>query len=50
LPCSLVQVAHLPQQLDPVAVLEVEQRVEAPVQVVSEVGDLLPQLVVRVAP
>jgi hypothetical protein len=48
LPCPFVQVAHLPQQADPVAVLQVEQRVERPVQVVGEIGDLLPQLVVGV--
>jgi hypothetical protein len=50
LPSALVQPADLLQQPDPVAVLEVEQAVEGPVQVVREVGDLLPQLVVRVVP
>jgi len=50
LPCALVQTADLLEQPDPVAVLEVEQAVEGPVQVVREVGDLLPQLVVRVVP
>jgi hypothetical protein len=48
LPCPFVQVAHLLQQPDPVAVLEIEQGVERPVQVVGEVGDLLPELVVCV--
>jgi len=48
LPSPFVQVAHLLQQPDPVAVLEVEQGVERPVQVVGEVGDLLPELVVCV--
>jgi len=48
LPCPLVQTAHLLQQPDPVAVLEVEQDVELPVQVVGEIGDLLPELVVCV--
>jgi hypothetical protein len=50
LPSAFVQPADLLQQPDPVAVLEVEQAVEGPVQVVREVGDLLPQLVVRVVP
>jgi hypothetical protein len=50
LPCALVQTAHLLQQADPVAVLEVEQPVEVPVQVVRQEGDLLPQLVVGVMP
>jgi hypothetical protein len=50
LPCSLVQPAHLLQQSDPVAVLEIEQGVEIPVQVVREVRDLLPEFVLRVAP
>jgi hypothetical protein len=48
LPGAFVQGAHLLQQPDPVAVLEVEQGVERPVQVVGEIGDLLPQLVVGV--
>jgi hypothetical protein len=50
LPSALVQTADLLKQTDPVAVLEVEQAVEGPVQVVREVGDFLPQLVVRVVP
>jgi hypothetical protein len=45
LPGPLVQVADLLQEPDPVAVFEVEQPVEAPVQVVREIGHLLPQLV-----
>jgi hypothetical protein len=49
LPCAFVQPAHLPQQPDPVPVLQIEQPVEIPVQVVGEVGDLLPQFVVGVA-
>jgi hypothetical protein len=48
LPCALVQPAHLPQQPDPVAVLQVEQTVEVPVQVIGEIGDLLPEFVVCV--
>jgi hypothetical protein len=50
LPRALVQSAHLTEQQDPVAVFEVEQAVEVPVQVVREVGDLLPQLVLCVVP
>jgi len=49
LPCAFVQSAHLAQQPDPVAVLQVEQLVEAPVQVIRQVGDLLPQFLVGVA-
>jgi hypothetical protein len=49
-PCAFVQAADLTQQPDPVAVLEVEQPVEIPVQVVRQKGDLLPQLVVGVVP
>jgi hypothetical protein len=45
LPGTLVQVADLFQEPDPVTVFEIEQPVEAPVQVVRQVGDLLPQLV-----
>jgi len=50
LPCAFVQAAHLLQEADPVAVLQVEQPVEVPVQVVRQEGDLLPQLVVGVVP
>jgi hypothetical protein len=50
LPGAFVQGAYLLQQPDPVTVFEVEQGVERPVQVVGEVGDLLPQFVVRVPP
>jgi len=50
LPCALVQTAHLLEQPDPIAVLQVEQTVEIPVQVVCEEGDLLPDLVVCVVP
>jgi hypothetical protein len=50
LPCALVQRADLLEQADAVAVLQVEQPIEVPVQVVRQVGDLLPQLVVRVVP
>jgi hypothetical protein len=49
LPRSFVEAAYLAQQPDPVPVLEVQQLVEAPVQVVREEGELLPQLVVGVA-
>jgi hypothetical protein len=48
LPGAFVEGAYLLQQPDPVTVLEVEQAVERPVQVVGEVGDLLPQLVLVV--
>jgi hypothetical protein len=48
LPGSFVQVAYLLQQPDPVTVLEIEQGVERPVQVVGEIGDLLPEFVVGV--
>jgi hypothetical protein len=50
LPCAFVQAAHLPQEADPVAVFQVEQPVEIPVQVVREERDLLPELVVCVVP
>jgi hypothetical protein len=50
LPCAFVQAADLLQQADAVAVLQVEQPVEIPVQVVRQEGDLLPQLVVGVVP
>jgi hypothetical protein len=50
LPRALVQPAYLLEQPDPIAVLKVEQVVEVPVQVVGEVGDLLPQLVLCVVP
>jgi hypothetical protein len=48
LPCPFVQRAYLLQEPDPVAVLEIEQDVERPVQVVGEIGDLLPEFVVCV--
>jgi hypothetical protein len=50
LPCAFVQAAHLPQEADAVAVFQVEQPVEVPVQVVGQEGDLLPELVVCVVP
>jgi hypothetical protein len=50
LPCAFVQGTHLLEQPDAIAVLQVEQPVEIPVQVVREIGDLLPQLVVCVVP
>jgi hypothetical protein len=50
LPSPFVQAAHLLQEADPVAVFQVEQPVEIPVQVVGQKGDLLPQLVLRVVP
>jgi len=49
LPCALVQAGDLREEPDAVAVFEIQQRVEAPVQVVREVGDLLPDLVHGVA-
>jgi len=45
LPGPFVQVGHLLQEPDPVAVFEVEQLAESPVQVVGQIGDLLPDLV-----
>ena len=43
LPGPLVQLGDAGDQARPVGVLQVEQRVEIPVQVVGEVGDLVPQ-------
>jgi hypothetical protein len=48
LPGAGVQVSDLTQQPDPVRVLEVEQAFEIPVEVVGEIGDLLPQVLVGV--
>jgi hypothetical protein len=45
LPCPLVQAGDLLEQPDPVAVFEVQQGIETPVQVVREISDLLPELV-----
>jgi hypothetical protein len=45
LPESFVQRADLLQEPDPVAVFEVQQLVQAPVQVVGQVRDLPPELV-----
>jgi hypothetical protein len=45
LPDAFVQPADLLQEPDAVTVLELEQPVEVPVQVVGQVADLLPQLV-----
>jgi hypothetical protein len=45
LPRPFVEFANLFEQANPIAVLEIEQRVERPVQVVRQVGDLLPDLV-----
>ncbi|GAB1641050.1 hypothetical protein KRMM14A1259_14730 [Krasilnikovia sp. MM14-A1259] len=50
LPCAFVQSADLAQEPDPVPVLQIEQPVEVPVQVVRQESDLLPQLVVGVMP
>jgi hypothetical protein len=50
LPRPFVEFADLFEQANPVAVLKVEQRVERPVQVVRQVGDLLPDLVEVVPP
>jgi hypothetical protein len=50
LPCAFVQAAHLLQEADPVAVFQVEQPIEIPVQVVSQESDLLPELILRVVP
>jgi hypothetical protein len=50
LPCPFVQRADLPEQADAVAVLQIQQLVETPVQVVRQEGDLLPELVLRVVP
>jgi hypothetical protein len=48
LPRAFVQPGDPLQQTDPIAVFEIEQRVETPVQVIGEVRDLLPDLVDRV--
>jgi hypothetical protein len=48
--CAFVQAADLLQEADPVAVLQIQQTVQVPVQVVRQEGDLLPQLVVGVVP
>jgi len=48
LPRAFVQAGHPFEQPDAVAVFEVQQGVEAPVQVIGEVRDLLPDLVDRV--
>jgi hypothetical protein len=45
LPCALVQAGDFLQEPDAVAVFEIQQGVETPVQVVREIGDLLPDLV-----
>jgi len=50
LPCAFVQAADLLQKADPVAVLQVQEAVQVPVQVVRQEGDLLPQFVVGVVP
>jgi hypothetical protein len=44
----LVEAGHLGQQANPVTVLEPEQTVEVPVQVVAEIRDLAPQVVLVV--
>jgi len=50
LPCAFVQSTDLAEQPDPVTVLEIQQAIKIPVQVVRQEGDLLPQLVVGVVP
>jgi hypothetical protein len=50
LPCAFVQAADLLQEADPVAVLQIQEAVQVPMQVVRQEGDLLPQLVVGVVP
>jgi hypothetical protein len=50
LPGTLVQLGDLLEEPDPVAVFEVEQPIETPVQVVGEIEDLPPDLVDRVPP
>jgi hypothetical protein len=49
LPGPFVQHGDLAQEPNPVTVLEFHQIVEAPVQVVRQVGDLLPELVMGVS-
>src|SRR3954447_17805558 len=49
LPGLRVHGRHRPHHPDPVGVLEVEQAVEIPVQVVREIGDLLPDRLGRIA-
>src|SRR5690242_1486139 len=48
LPGALVQRRHRPDEPSPVGVLEVEQLIEIPVQVVGEVRHLLPEGLGRV--
>jgi hypothetical protein len=50
LPCAFVQSADLLEQADAVTVLQIEQPIEVPMQVVRQEGDLLPQLVMGVMP
>jgi hypothetical protein len=50
LPCAFVQTAHLPQEADAVAVFQIEQTIEVPVQVIGQEGNLLPEFVVCVVP
>jgi hypothetical protein len=50
LPCAFVQAADLLQEANAVAVFQVQQPVEVPVQVVRQEGDLLPEFVLRVVP
>jgi len=45
LQCPLVQVGDLPEQAHPVAVLEIQQTVQAPMDVVGQIDDLLPQII-----
>jgi hypothetical protein len=49
LPGTSVEAGHLAQQADPVTVLQTEQAIEVPVQVVAEIGDLTPKVVLVVA-
>src|SRR6478752_1034519 len=50
LPGAVVEVGNRSDQSGSVSVSEVEQAVEVPVQVVGEVGDLVPQGLLRVQP
>jgi hypothetical protein len=49
LPRALVQPGHLAEQPDPVAVFEIQQGVQPPVQVVRQVGEFLPDLVLGIS-
>jgi len=47
-PSTVIQVGYLLKQADAITMLEVEQPVEIPMEVVSQIGDLLPQVIGRI--